>query len=125
MISNASTVASTVKGLQSKINSYKSEVEVLNIDIKNKQREVRLKEDMIKSLSQKIVQLELKTDLHLTEHAVVRYFERIRQVNLDEVRNEILTPALIDQVTKLGGTGKFPYKNFMLVIENYKIVTII
>lgn len=43
-------------------------------------------------------------ETRVTDHALVRYLERVLKIDLDVVRREILTPAVVDAL-KTGATG--------------------
>lgn len=43
----------------------------------------------------------------VTEHALLRYIERIYGVDMNELKAEILTPSLTSTIRKLG-SGKYP-----------------
>lgn len=59
----------------------------------------------------------------ITEHAMLRYFERILGFNLDEVKKEILTDDLKALVKKLGD-GKYTIGGKKMIVRGNVIVTI-
>jgi hypothetical protein len=63
-------------------------------------------------------------NLVITEHAQLRYIERVMGVDLGEVNSKITPPGLIDKVQELGN-GKFPIGDgARAVIRDNTIVTI-
>ncbi|QDH83723.1 hypothetical protein [Achromobacter phage Motura] len=66
-----------------------------------------------------------KKDLVVSEHAVLRYLERMYKFDLNEIKSQILTPQLIKTADTLGN-GKFPTgAGFKAVVRDRVIVSII
>ena len=63
-----------------------------------------------------------KSNLHITDHAVIRYLERVRGVDIDAVRREISTKTALIQDYP-GATGIL-VDGFRYVIANGAILTI-
>lgn len=64
--------------------------------------------------------------LPLTDHALVRYMERILNINPEDVHKKIVTPQLVQYHTTLGdGTFPIGVSNIRAVIKNGIIVTIL
>lgn len=59
----------------------------------------------------------------LSDHALMRYFERIYKVDLDKVRAEIMTPAVISAIE--AGAKAVIVNGLRMPIENYCIVTVL
>ena len=65
----------------------------------------------VKSLEKKLADaMAASKDPIVTEHALLRFIERVYHVNLDEIRDKILTPANIKIVRSIG-SGKFPLES--------------
>ena len=60
----------------------------------------------------------------VSEHAVLRYLERVKGYNIAEVEHAILTPKVLKMIETLGGTGKFPGDGFTIVMKDYTVTTI-
>jgi hypothetical protein len=65
-----------------------------------------------------------KENLKVSEHAIVRYFERVLGSDIGLIEKKILTDEVVALVEKLGGTGTFNCDGFSVVIKNYTVVTI-
>jgi hypothetical protein len=63
-------------------------------------------------------------ELRVSDHAIVRYFERVLGVDMDQVRNKIATNEL-KRVHKQLGDGKLPMKDFTAVIKNGVVLTVL
>lgn len=115
----------TVKGLQSQLLLLQGEITALKTAIGNKQRELSLKEKTANSLSEQIKALNNPSDPQVSEHAVLRYLERVRGVNIDEVKKEILSEDLIEAIGKVGGTFKWKKDGHEVVLKDNVVVTVV
>lgn len=61
---------------------------------------------------------------HVTEHALLRYIERIYGVDLEEMRRQILTPTTVTAIRTLG-SGKYPLSGGgKAVVKGMSVVSI-
>jgi len=64
-------------------------------------------------------------DIPVTDHAVVRYLERVRGVDILRIRKAICPPDVKNMALAMG-KGDYPVKNkFYSRVVNNKIVTVI
>jgi len=63
---------------------------------------------------------------HVSDHAVFRYLQRVRGVDTDELREEIITPTALDLLDKMAwADGKYPTgQGYSLIVKDGVIVTI-
>jgi len=114
-----------IKGLQSQYDNSKAESDLLKIEISNKQKEYQSKLEIQKRLLSEISKLSNTKELKVSEHAIIRYFERVKGYNLEEIEKEILSEDIIKISETLGGTGKYPNKKgFMVLIRDFIVTTI-
>ena len=72
----------------------------------------------IKSLS--------KQEVIVSEHAVLRYLERVKGIDLNSIKKEILSDYTLKFIEKLKGNGVFPNeKGFSLKVKDNVVITII
>lgn len=110
-----------LKQLQRKQNELNAKREALREEISQKSKEETNLSRELKTLQE---QLKFPANPVVTEHALLRYFERVLTHNLDTIRESIVTPELKEQIIELG-SGKFPHPNgYTLVVKNGYIVTI-
>jgi len=77
-------------------------------------------------LQKKVDNLRKANKLPITDHAIVRYLERVKSVDINQVYSEILTPGLIQYYHALGdGTFPIGIKNIRAVIKDGVIITIL
>lgn len=116
----------TVKGLNTQLGKAKGEYESLKIQVKHLQKQSTLKKEEIQELEKKISYLEKPKELVVSEHAILRYFERVLGFNIEEIRTKLLDQQVRDCVEALGGNGTFPTKdNIKLIIRDKVVTTII
>lgn len=116
---------STEKELKSYLSKLTGELEALKIESTNKKREVREKIDVIKSVSDRIEKLKSKKALQVSEHAILRYLSRVKNIDIEEIKKEILSEDIIKMQETLGSSGQFPNKNGYGVVFKDGVVTTI
>lgn len=112
----------SLKGLQTHLNERNSERQVLlfklngiNDQLRQCNKEINQTEKMIRLLSER--------DLVVSEHAIVRYLERIETIKPADVPGKILTSKLREMVATLGN-GTFPVEDFQVVVRNNVVITV-
>lgn len=115
-----------IKKLHSQLNILLEKHEVLNIDVKNKQRELVNIFREITKLKEMIQKIENTKTLKVSEHAIVRYFERIKGFNIEEIEKEIMSESVVSLIKKLdGNNGTYPNGSFSIILKNNTVVTVI
>lgn len=109
--------------LTKKIQTLEQEIEAMKTDVGTKQKELSTKTKIVQSLKQKMATVNAGKPI-ITDHAVVRYLERVKGMNIAEVEKEILSEATIELVKKFEGVGTFPCDGFRIVVKNNVVVTI-
>ena len=61
--------------------------------------------------------------LTVTDHALMRYIERVLKVDLKPVRREMLNQKLVKEAAAAGASA-VKINNFVYLIENDKIITV-
>ena len=114
-----------LKKLQSQLSEMLGDAEAIKIEVANKQREYDHKLQAIKRLKEEILKFDEKKILRVSEHAIVRYFERVKGFNIGEIEEEILSDEVKRLVEVLGGSGSYPNKDYSVVMKNYTVTTIV
>ena len=60
--------------------------------------------------------------LKITDHALIRYIERILDVSLEPIRKQILDSG-IEKMHKAMGDGKYPVQDCIMVVKEGNITT--
>ena len=113
-----------VKQLQSQLNALVNDSETLKIEIANKQREYNLKLVAINHLKDEINKINNTTNVKVSEHAIVRYFERVKGFDIAEIEKEILSDSVVKLSETLGGNGTYPNNDYSVVMKNFTVVTV-
>ena len=100
----------------------------LEREIKELERE---KNEVCQRLNEKKKQLsnvnsgikQLQSNVVITEHILVRYLERVKGIDMEEIKKEILDDELKKQILTLG-SGKFHRNGFRLIVKNNSILTV-
>lgn len=114
-----------IKRLKSELKTIQNHAQALKIQVSNKQREYHNKLNTIKCLEKQINDFEKDKIIRVSEHAIVRYFERILGFNISEIEKEIVNDDVLSLVNQLGGSGKYPNRDFSVVMKNHTVVTIV
>ena len=60
----------------------------------------------------------------VTDHAVIRYMERVMGLNMQDIRNKMLTKDIRDKVISQNGNCRIPVDKHYAIFKNYNCVTI-
>ena len=118
--------STTLKGLETKYKTLETKRNLIIKEVEEKQQEAsKLKKDM-GQIKQQIDNLKSKTDgnIIVSEHAMLRYIERVLGIDLDELQKKILDENDIKTVRALGNCT-YPKDGFKLKIKDGKVITII
>lgn len=113
------------KQLQSQLNTLTGDAEALKMEIANKQRDYSLKLQSITRLKEEIAKIKDTKVPTVSEHAILRYLERVEGVNLQLIEKEILSDEVMNLVNYLGGSGTYPNGKFSVVMKNYCVTTVV
>lgn len=102
--------------LQSELAELKSQKSM----IKSKSQSVI---DKLKDVEKNIEELRLsQTEIIVSDHAVVRYLERVMGMSIDSIKKKIVTEKVNELINKLGN-GVFPVDDVFKITVNNKVVT--
>lgn len=60
----------------------------------------------------------------ITEHAMLRYLQRVHGIDLEQVQREML-PANVEERIRTLGSGLFPVDGFSLRVRDGQVVTVV
>jgi hypothetical protein len=113
-----------LKQLESRQTVLKAEMEGCDIAIsiaasqrERIRRQLTGVDDEIKALKQQA------KDPVVTEHAMLRYIERVLGIDLEELKAKILTPEVRGQMD-LFGNGTFPGDDCRVVVKDRTVITV-
>jgi len=115
----------TIKNIKSQLTIAKANREDLKV------QSIKLQQDLA-AQDQHIGRLETVLERHngnkkvfVTEHAMIRYIQRIMEIDLEELKKTILPEGIKKQIEMLGGNGKFPTDKCIVVAQNNAITTVL
>ena len=122
---------STLKKQQS-IKNIKSQLVIAQTNRKDMmvrsaqlQRDVSKVDKHIERLESLVASYTNNSGAFVTEHAMVRYLERIMGADMVELKKTIMPDRIKAQIEKLGGTGSFPVGDFTVIVKNYAVTTVV
>lgn len=63
------------------------------------------------------------SEAQVSDHAVLRYLERVKGINIQAIRNEILTPNRVQLMAH--GCKSIKGNVYELVIKNFTVITVL
>lgn len=115
-----------------KIKQLRSEINTLSIDCgkifretESKKTELREKNQRKRELQAELDKLTNKKTIRVSEHALLRYLERVKDINLEEIEAEIISEEVQAMVDTLGGNGNYPCRNYKVCLKNFVVTTVI
>ena len=112
-----------LKGLQSQASKLEAEIDNIKLELFARQKELNLKNQTLQSIKKEIERF-TSGEIVVSEHAILRYFERVLNFNIEEIKSKILTPEVQSLYDSLGG-GEFPVENkFTVVLKDNTVITI-
>lgn len=110
-----------LKKLESK---YIAELKALNLDKENLCIEIDIKTKALNDIKNKIKKVEDNSNIMISDHAILRYLERVMGIDIEMIKKEIL-PEKSKQTIQTLGNGTYPINNkYKIVVKNNTIVTI-
>ncbi len=115
-----------IKGLETRRNKLQAQRKSLNIEIQDKQKESSEMKVRIDGFQKKIEKLKSQKpkDLIVSEHAMLRYIERVMGIDLQELQNKILPPEKAYEVRAMGNCT-YGLGDHKLTVKDGIVVTVI
>jgi len=104
----------------------KVELEKGNLHSQKKalQSEISLKEKQLKNYKEELERLQLHSEtLIVSEHAIIRYLQRVYKLDLEKVENEILTTEVKEKI-EIYGNGSYSLDGFGIKVVDNVVVTV-
>lgn len=113
-----------LKQLQSRKSKLEVKIKDLSITAKESQRDYSKAMGQLKAVEQEIKGL-ADVEAVVSEHAILRYMERVMGFDLEMVRSAILSPDNLMMIQKLG-SGKYPLPGGgRIVVKDNVVVSIV
>lgn len=116
---------SQIKHLQVSITKLQGEIANLTYDAKRINEDIGSKKAQIQSIQERLTHLQKESgDVMLSEHAIIRYLQRVYRLDLEKLSSEILTKELKSTILSLGN-GTYAQGEYRVKVIDNTIVTIL
>jgi len=114
------------KALETRRNELQAERKVLVGEIADKQQISAVMKKKIGLLHKKIESIKEATPkkIIVSEHAMLRYLERVRGIDLQEIADIILTEKSVKVVQEFGDCKINTENGFKIIVKNNSVVTV-
>ncbi len=118
----STTIQPTLKQLNTKKMQLQQELDELVAQSKTLSNKQKAKREEILTVDAQIVRATL--NVTVSEHAILRYVERVLNIDIEAIKAKILQPQIKEQIQTLGN-GTYPVNGeFKVRVRNNVIVTI-
>ena len=123
---NTVQTAQELKGLQTQLSKARAEESTLKTEAAALQRKHTQARQAVQSLEKRIEELSRTApEPTVSEHALLRYLERVKGVDLEALRQEILDNGTADAIAFAGnGRIKKGGTDITLIVQNSVVVTV-
>lgn len=116
--------SSTLKNYNTKLKRLNNELEGLKKNSSHINKDIVKKKREIEGLKKRINNLG-KANVIVSEHAILRYLERIEGINIDGVIKTILSNNKLEETIKVLTSGDIPIQGGIARVQNNVIITIL
>lgn len=107
-----------LKYLQTQRQKLVSQREILKKVTKEKQDELTSLNSKIKNIDERLEKLISGNEIVFSEHAILRYIERVLGINLTDIKAKILTESEKDECMQMGGNLTYKKEDFTVKIQD-------
>lgn len=114
-----------LKQYQSRLQDLTAKREELKSELATRMEMMTLLNKDIKDVQAKISGLKSSEELVVSEHAILRYLERVEGLDISVIKEKILKDTKLATMTQTLGSGTYPHDGgFKVVTDGNIIVTI-
>ena len=106
--------------LEAKLASLKEQKQQLGQDMSSVASRLNI-------VSQRLKNLQTEKPLTVSEHALLRYIERVEGINLDDIAAKIVADDQLQEEIRTLGNGQYPVNHgeFSVVVRDNVVVTVV
>lgn len=113
-----------LKGLETRLEKATAGLKLARQDLRMAEAKVVKSDQLVTNLRRQVERLKA-SELVVTEHAMLRYLQRVEGLDLEALREKILTPS-VEKMVRTLGSGKFPLTpGIKVVAKGNAIVSVI
>lgn len=114
-----------IKDLKSEVTTLRSERDEKNKVIDTHQRSIKDKEKQLEELRKQESEFKGAADgIIISEHALIRYFERVLGFDIEKIKREMI-PEKVQSQIHLMKSGVFPVGEYRLRVRTGTVVTVL
>jgi predicted nucleic acid-binding Zn-ribbon protein len=115
-----------LKGLQSMVGKLEADLSVVNLEIATLNKTKVELTNQLNGVKEKIKKMKLANkETVITEHAMLRYLERVKGLDLEVLKKDVLPDITRDLMAKmLNANGSYPAGTHQVVVKDNTVVTI-
>lgn len=120
--------AKELRLLENKLKDLMQLSEIQKSEISQKQKQYFKTIKDINNIQKQIDEIKTySSELIISDHAVLRYLERVKEIDVEEIKKEIITPQIKNIITTLGtSSGTYPSgTGYSVVFKKNTAVTIL
>jgi hypothetical protein len=121
-----------LKSLETRRRKVKEKLIVKKNEQVHLSREINQLIRNVKDIESSIDQLKVKKisnqSITVTEHAILRFLERVKGIDMEEVKKEIVSPLTLMQIKALGSgyyPGEYEDTSFKVRVKDNAVVTVL
>lgn len=114
-----------LKQLNSLKRKCEAEINVLKIDSDNIKNEIKQKKKYLDGINKQIKEINSKSDLIISEHAIIRYLERVLDFDINKLESELIPDKVKKQIAILGNGTYSIGNSHKIVVKDNTIITVI
>jgi len=116
------TSAQPLKHLQVRKSQLEGELSQLGKTARDLQKQINDKTEALKIITREIQEISNSKPI-VSEHALLRYCERILNIDLKKIETELLSEKNLKLIEQFR-SGKFPCEGYRIVVKNKVILTV-
>jgi len=118
-----------LKALTTRKEQAERRLKALREELSSLDQKIRTETREIGSIDAQIAQLQAKAKnqtktVIFTEHAILRYLERVKGLDLDQVKKEMV-PDLVTKQIRAMGNGEYPVGTHSVKVKDNTVITIL
>lgn len=115
-----------LKGLRSRKVQLEAEIEQAGAELREANAAQAQRRERLAAILKQIADLEfVNRDVTITEHALLRYLERARGIDLEAVKKEMLSPRVEAAIRNLGTCNIATDNGVKLVVKGRAVVSVV
>lgn len=114
-----------IKSLEVRKNDIENDIKLLKGQREEINKRIEKEESQLKNIKNQLETIRKRDGgIVITEHAILRYLERVKGINLETAKEEILSPKAREIALTLNN-GKIPSGNHKVILKNNRVVSVV